>query len=457
MELEESVPADIPIEKTLIKRSKKLASISAKRLLLPRKVLLDYRSCLYYYLPLKAETRHYRTPYFEQYVLEHSKYDSRKQLLENCEKEAAAWKKEDFKKLFDFSSKSYDSSGICNEDIKYLDEVLGATKAFFASDKVKEDNLSSILENIMGYEAVDQALIPFHFLMVCVAGTARLFSMPSTLKGGKVLEACEKPYFESKSASQQRISRIRFLHKLNHIYRLKKIDRSKNWKLFLQVHGAKIETREEVDLWYEILFGENTSSESPQEDIPTIELGLLCMENLNECIPIDYIRLYCCLSCHIMQRGSFRTFLGRYPTILKECAKRIQRNSPKHDWNLSKKNYLREWQRPEYSISTIQKICRDGAKAIRWNTIEKGLNKKMEEFCISEYHKYPVCPKNVAQDVEDLKSLLVEVALRIVLRDEAVDILAVQTEQCLNQNLDFKISLADFRTLSSSQEGEFPK
>ena len=118
-----------------------------------------------------------------------------------------------------------------------------------------------------------EGLYPFHYLMVCVAGTERLFSTQTTVYGRKVLNRCRRPYCRSKPVPLQRIERIAFLNELNHIFGLNQEDRSRNWNAFLQVHGTKIESQAELEQWRKIIYDENGTR---QEDIPPIELTLLC-------------------------------------------------------------------------------------------------------------------------------------------------------------------------------------
>ncbi len=432
---------------------------------IPVDLLLRYRSCVREGRLIKQQTKHYKPDYYEKDYTECLNYLERKKRLEECRGASVQWKFEDYTKVFRSEAEYSTSPGASVEKSGLLAKVFDATKNYFGTEDCKMENVSDIIDCITDLPDVDLALFPFHYLMVCVTGTARLFSTEMTVYGRRVLDICCSPYFKSKPEAVQRVDRIRFLNELNHIWNVDRKNKSRNWNLFLRIHGTQMESPQEVGLWREILYSKSTSADGPmstQEDIPVIQLSLLCMDYLQSCVPVDYKMLYCYRSCCVMHSGGFHRFLNRYPTVLNQCAERVQRKLPKQDWESCARRYLNEWARLECDIPAIQNLCRDAAKSIRWGGIKVGqdkdrLDQKMEEFCRSCHHQQNVPKDKIYRDVEELKSLLVEAALRMALKSQAENILAKQAEHNLNQNADFKIHLTDFRELAPAKRGGFPQ
>ena len=153
------------------------------------------------------------------------------------------------------------------------------------------------------------------------------------------------------------------LHQLTAACGLDKKGRSKNWDLFLNVHGTRIESDEEYRCWKDIIYpGGNKEA---QEDIPAIDLTLMCLDCLRNCLPNKLEFLYCYRSHSIMHLGGFAKFIKQYPKILTSCVERIVQKG----WSEYKKEYLKEWVKLDFDQKVIQSLCAQGAATIRWGTI----------------------------------------------------------------------------------------
>lgn len=394
----------------------------------------------------KQQAGHYKPAYNERDHMEYLSYMARRNELKTCWGKFMEWKFKRYKSIFQ-NDKIYSTLSdysVSEKEHMEISSIFSATRAFFQKKSIKESNVVNIIDCIK--DCPSEGLYPFHYLMVCVAGTERLFSTQTTVYGRKVLNRCRRPYCRSKPVPLQRIERIAFLNELNHIFGLNQEDRSRNWNAFLQVHGTKIESQAELEQWRKIIYDENGTR---QEDIPPIELTLLCMMNLRDCVPVEYDNLYCYRGGSAMHKGGFKRFLdsGNNRKIVNECAKRIRRGSSKYDWPHCEESYLKEWARLECDIPRIQKLCCDSAKIIRWGTIKVGINESMKEFCSVELQRQRKDQAWLDRTVVELKSLLIETALRRVLKDTAVDILAKEMQDICSQNSRFKVYLTDFREL----------
>ena len=172
--------------------------------------------------------------------------------------------------------------------------------------------------------------------------------------------------------SKEKLRRISFLHELNRACDLGMEDRAKNWNLFLGVHGTQILSKGEFALWWEIIYGGQVHGEA-KEDIPAIELTLLCVDSLKNCLPDGLESLYCYRSASFMHQGGFAEFLKQYPNVLDACVRRLRQK----DWAEYRRRYLREWAKLECDQEAIRELCAERANSIRWGGISKGLNRKL--------------------------------------------------------------------------------
>ncbi len=277
--------------------------------------------------------------------------------------------------------------------------------------------------------------------MVVVAEEKRVSSAPEYLSGNKILSVCNSANQLMKENPKEKVRRISFLHELNAACNLSMEDRAKNWNLFLNVHGTQIQSKEEYELWWKIIYGEQASGKA-KEDIPVMELTLLCLDCLKECLPDSLETLYSYRPASFLHQGGFSKFLEQYPNVLKECVERIQQK----DWTKYRRRYLQEWARLECDQEAIRALCNVRAALIRWGSISKGLNREFEAFCRSGYTKKKletVTDKTIMENVQELKSLLVETSFRRILNREAAVVLAKQAEKWMNKASDYKIFLAD--------------
>lgn len=384
-------------------------------------VLREYFSGPIYIQMEAREAGHFIVPYRKIDWNNFKHYLERKEKLNNAFQRLHKLKSEEYESLF-LEKLRIDTSlkGGC-KDTQSLKSIIIATKEFFEIEVDISESVCFVVRDVDDYST--KARFPFIYLMVCVAGTRQLFTSARAVEESQILMACRRQ--SEKLNWKKRVNRIRFLHRLNLSRGLDLEERSRNWNLFLRVHGAKIESKAEFALWEAII--------SAKEDIPVIELTLLCSKYLHSCLPVEAETLYCYCSCSPLHLGGFSRFMDRHPEIMKVCRERVERK----DWAKYKRKYLEEWSRLECDPTAIQELCRSRSDLIRWGR----LNKELENFCRAEYQGNQVASDKIAERVQELKNLLVEISFREILRDEAAVILTQQAEKELSDGSDFKIFL----------------
>lgn len=407
----------------------------------------------------KQAAGHHFNSYTSIDTIRYQQYKDKKRRLRVLVQRYKEWESIDYKHIFQSDTdyelvETHQHSGRFLGDKGKFESICSITKDFLQL----ESDISGGVENILDcieQSGSDISEFPFHYLMVVATGGNALFSGARILSGGTVLNTCKSLQNSGMNLEEQRIKRIECLRQLNQICDLDRATRSKNWNLFLTVHGTEIRSRGEVELWRSILYGEtseNTKKE-PQEDIPVIELTLLCLDCLRNCLPDEMETLYCYSIGSNMHQGGFAKFLEQYPKILNDYTMRLQRK----DIAAERKKYLEEWAKPDCNLTVIQKLCRDRAVRTRW---DNDLKQKLEFFCLSLYQKNNVSKdveqlKNlISENVQELKDLLIEAAFRRALNDEASTRLATQIEKLLSRG-PHKIVLTKCRQFYSSEGGNF--
>lgn len=420
-------------------------------------ILEDYFSRLARIPVEKNEVGHFIPFYTQNDSIRCKEYLEKKLRLEEAVRRHKAWKPEDPKQLFK-EGYTYrykkDKTAVCSKQIGH------ALTKFLGKPCEADEALECMVKRAERTQNIDTDLFPFHYLMVAVTDQVRLTSIPETVGSGRILTTCTSPYKLEHLKSEQRIKRIRLLHELNIACGLNREARSKNWNLFLRVHGTRIESRKEFDLWKDIIYPE--SGEEAEENIPVIELTLLCLDCLETCLSNQMETLYCYHNGSPLHQGRFLEFIEQNPDILKACVKRVAQK----DWDKYKQKYLREWGKLECDPDVIRTLCSERADLIRWGGISAGLNEKLKDFCsivhaatieeletdmksennIHELKKISQQLKIITQRIEgniqELKLLLVEAAFRTILKQEAICILAGQAEKLLSED-GYKIYVTD--------------
>lgn len=403
----------------------------------------------------KEAAGHHKAQYRECDLNAVQSYLERKKCLEKVLEQYRAYKKEsnDLSAFESLKDPVLDSTCYFEENVqgfksqeekgRTIEKIIQVTKDYLSGTRGGANRFSESIANAVVMEMLSNnenkiAQFPIQYLMVCVASSSQLFSIHRSLHKKTVRNALEKPYQQKPDKSIQRIIRIRFLDELHKICKLKKDDQSANWKCFLHIHGSEILSFEEADLWRTIIYGDKYNFYHPSVDIPPIELSLLCSEYLQTCLQIQPEYMYGYQGGSVLHQGGFAQFLREYPDVLADCVERIKQRPER--WEKNQKRYLKLWSAIPCDLSEIKDLCKQGCKLIRWGTIPNASKEEMRDFC-QLLHKNKVGEKQIASDIEELKMLIVEAALRTVLTEQARIILARKIEKAWNKGADFKFQV----------------
>lgn len=400
-EIESSLPAD-------------------KRLDFVKCVLRPYLSHLIR-LPLEKEAAgHYRPTYRVIDIEFCKKYRIRQKHLQEVKTEITSPDTKKYKFFLEKISKvaldSQNRSPVRKPLTGKISEISIATTKYLkrtrsGAEHIDGEQVKRIVAQV-SEQIDDMSLFPMAYLMVCVAGTSKLFSSNMSIKGETIAGVCERPYHQKPTVQKQRIARIRFLRELIRCCDLKEEGQKKSWELFFRIHGERILSIEEEQLWMELT--QKESKKWARINIPEIELQLLRAEYLKDCFPVfpEYLLSY--RGGSVLQRGGFAAFLDRHPDVLKECVRRIQ--NQKMSWKDIRKRYLDCWGALSYDLMELREVCLQASKhinlaqvlrkyAVDIQVIVDGMDAKNS---VSEY-----------VDMDELRQLLIELAIRKTLAEDA--------------------------------------
>lgn len=386
---------------------------------------------------VKKEKGHYRHTYRKNDEINYRSYAKRKEILSNVVGRYKSWHEEDLDDVFfGLSEFSVDSSisrlgKVENQDnIFTLCELTRAylENAGYNVQKFSNEYAQCVIRSLYGTgrnrlsHGDKVKTFPFRYMMICIAGTSKLFSSERTITGEDISAIIRKPYLAKPSDKEQRIQRVRFLNELNRICCPDREDRSKNWKYFLQVHGTAIQSQQELNLWKEILYGDNANyTEEAHEDIPPIELALLCIEFLSSCLPVQYQCLYCYAGGRYTHAGGFVKFLREHPDGLQCCIQRIKASNKK--WGNPVTEYMKYWAGAVYDAKKIQHLCEKISGMIRWKSVPGSSEGELQNFCREAHLHDSDAEEAIAAETANIRVLLVEAAFRHILAENAENLL----------------------------------
>lgn len=387
----------------------------------------------------------------------YTQYVRRSAFLNTTLERHKAWKIGDYE--FPFRKNSHDLISDVSIEMphesqatEFIDCVYQATTRFFYSPgndgkSISKHHVAEVIDWLQT-EKSNAAVFPFQYMMVCIAGTRRLFTTATILPVKKILEFCINPYGKSSSGKEnkskllkiesERVRRLRLLKELIEACNLNVAERAKNWNLFLTVHGSTISSPDERELWRRILYGKKPNIDSPLEDIPPIELSFVVEEYLPQCLPIQPELLYC-YDGEILANGNFIRFLKEYPNVLEACMERVKRNPQIISDSSGPKNlleeYLKWWNSLSINYSEVRKSFEEAIKSFRWGTIPNASNSELTKYLQSARK---MTGETLERNIRQFKSLLVECAVRCILAERAAEILLERAKVLFNQGTAFQ-------------------
>lgn len=321
--------------------------------------------------------------------------------------------------------------------IEYLTKMTKMSDA-----AISNDSLSRIVASWY-YATKEEQTFPFYYMVVCTAEKSRLFTSSEDIDHKIVANYLEKNvYMAKRSKAQQRVDRIRFMIKLIEILKLPPEGRTDNWKLYLKTHGACIDSVEEEELWMKIIQEDDKNSKKGCE-IPPIEIQILCRQCLEECLPIEPDRLYSySAACPRLWKGGYANFFKTHEPTIKKCVTYLTNS---RELSRKSQHYLKYWSATKVDLPMIRKFCDDMSKQIPWPTIERRSACNLKQFCCDLFATGTGNNAKIKKCVHDLKILITETAMRIVLANQARDILRENINNILNDHknlVNYKIEIS---------------
>ena len=113
-------------------------------------------------------------------------------------------------------------------------------------------------------------------------------------------------------------------------------------------------------------------------------------------------------------------------------------------WGDVQEQYLKLWSAIPCNLEEICELLRRGCGMIRWGWIPNASQEELHGFCKS-LRGSESNEARIAADIEELKVLLTEMALRTVLTDRARQVLADKIEEAWSKDSNFKFRVSQLR------------
>ena len=328
----------------------------------------------------------------------------------------------------------------CNIQLsnEVLKKLLAATELYckrvFSNENIfnlDEEYLEKIVTNIDKFTYNDYRKFSLYFCLLFFEATQDLINHKRLWDIKRILE--REVTTTLRLSENQLIAYLFFIDQVQKICELDEDTSCNNWEIFFKIIGCKKSRiwslfEKPSKLFLELLSREN---------IPApLDFPASVREMIDGCMPLEYDSLYCFRLSSKIKEGGFERFLNQYPDTLVECVKRLKIRV-KHGTNLDE--YLKEWGALKVNLSKIRRICQSMIK-IYWNTIPNSTDADLFDFCISQYessdaiNRQEVKKRNeerAKDDVQELKMLLTEAAIRQCLIDQAKEVLWSNVKQIL--------------------------
>lgn len=352
----------------------------------------------------------------------------------------------------DFSAKPNIEGDLSEDQCREIYQAtLDYLKTMRSTANISESTLRQIVAQWYHASKKEQTF-PFCYMAACTAKSSRLFTSSEEVDEKEVESYLEgKLYRAKRPKAQQRVDRMRFMRELIKITKLSPEESTKNWRLFLQVHGAGVSSEEEEKLWREIIWGDAKESGKGCE-VPPIETQILCRQYLEKCLPIDpgHLLSYGTPDSKACS-GGYAKFLEMHMAMIEECAKLLASHK-----KLSGKaeEYLKSyWAESDPNIHGAREFCKKVSEQFRWSPLEKRSQCSLYQFCKNLFTTEEGNQAKIRKCIDEIKALITETGMRIVLTDRARNVLRDSIKQELNSDKDavnFQIEIpANLKTIES--------
>lgn len=408
------------------------------------KVLSRYTADVCSIKPAKEASGHFHRDYRVWETNEFVKDCDKRKRLETLLEELRKWQDEKLNP-FPYEDVSFFTGAdqTCDLSDKQITAIRRLTKEFLQTTRsqmkgIRDASITSLTAQVYRETKAD-GLFPICYLILCVAGTGRVFTSGQDISYEQVEAVLKTPYRQKPSIEIQRFARIRFVKELIDVLELASEESIKNWRAFLQIHEARIGSIEENALWHEIL---QSFTAEKSGIIPPIEVQMIGRQYLEECLPIQPERLLSYIAHSELTESGYAEFYHQHQDLIRTCASRVQNSN---QWKEIIKVYNKYWAAVEIDLAEARDYCKSKSELLHWESIQKATKCNLGRFCNGLYSEHSSHVR-IDAAVEELKSLILETALRIVLTNQARDILRKKIEETLNNPrfaVDFHIEIPE--------------
>lgn len=351
---------------------------------------------------LKEDHKKFEGQYMKRDAEALKQYLERQKCLNEYRESCKEWNERN-ENTFEMIGEWNDCSNIC--DAEYLKKSVTAyLKATRGKNVPDMENIKEALQ-LARHVAKHTAFV---FLLICIQKRDCI----AARKDGKRdlnLDEVSFPanvYQKEPSEEKQRKARLRLLLDVCELLHDNEETVRENLLYFLKLHGYRILSEEEAELW-------RTALEKYGLMDNPVSLALRYYENARQCLQFDPSELYCCEAASPVQIDGFWALMDNAAFARYISGKSIHIELSKE----SKAEYLEEWSSDCPDVTHIKEICR---KAIG-NNDKKNINVWLEQWNEQSRNGEHWMTREMNSD--ELYSVLMETIIQQRLIKDARDIL----------------------------------
>ena len=306
-----------------------------------------------------------------------------------------------------------DCSNIC--DAEHLKKSVTAyLKATRGKDVPNMDKVKEALQ----LAQIDTKRAAFVFLLICIQKRDCIVARVDGKRDFDLDEVSfpENIYQEKPSAEKQRKARLLLLLDVCEFFHDDGETVRDNLLYFLKLHGYRILSEEEAELW-------KTTLEKYRLMDDPVSLAWRYYENAQQCLQFDPSELYCCEAASPVQIDGFWALMDNAAFVRYISGKSIHIEFSEE----SKTEYLEEWSADCPDVTHIKEICR---KAIG-NNEKKNINAWLEQW--NEQSRNGEHWMTREMDSDELYSVLMETIIQQRLIKSARHILLEKIDELMDR------------------------
>lgn len=362
------------------------------------------------YRRLKEDHKKFEGQYMKRDAEALKQYLERQKCLNEYRKFCKEWNERN-ENTFEMIGEWNDCSNICDaEHLKRsVTAYLKATRGKTVPDMENIKEALQLARNAAKHTA-------FVFMLICIQKRDCIAARKDGKRDFSLDEVPfpENVYQEKPSVEKQRKARLRLLLDVCELLHDNEETVRENLLYFLKLHGYRILSEEEAELW-------RTALEKYGVMDNPVSLAWRYYENAQQCLQFDPSDLYCCEAASPVQIDGFRALMKNAAFARYISGKSIHIELSEE----SKTEYLEEWSADCPDVTHIKEICR---KAIG-NNEKKNINAWLEQWNEQSRNGEHWMTREMNSD--ELYSVLMETIIQQRLIKDARDILLQKIDELM--------------------------